>query len=128
MGVVYVGEHASLGNQAAIKLLHPDLSKNQELVERFFREAKAATQIQHPSIVQIFDYGVHPSGSAYFVMELLAGESLAARLKRVRTLATEKLSAIGRQIASALAAAHAKGIVHRDLKPDNLFLVPDDEA
>ena len=128
MGVLYVAEHATLGHKVAIKLLRPELSKDTGLVQRFFLEAKAATQIQHASIVQIFDYGVHPAtGSAFFVMELLAGESLAARLHAGR-LPIDKLISIGRQVASSLAIAHAKGIVHRDLKPDNLFLIPDEEA
>ena len=125
MGVVYVAEHALLGSRAVVKMLLPELSEQVEVVERFFNEAKAATRIKHPGIVQIFDFGHHPaSRSAYIVMEMLEGESLSARLKR-GSLSAHTAAVIARQVASALEAAHRKGIVHRDLKPDNVFLVPD---
>jgi serine/threonine-protein kinase len=128
MGVVYYAEHALIGTKAAVKVLHPALSHNREIVARFFNEARAAALINHPGIVQVFDFGTHaPSGSAYLAMEFLAGEALAGRLHRERALATPILLAITRQITSALEGAHGAGIVHRDLKPDNIFLVPDRE-
>ena len=127
MGVVYLAEHALLGRQAAVKVLLPELSQNQEIVTRFFNEARAATAIRHPGIVEIYDFGWNPDGSAYIVMEFLQGESLAARITRGRVGVAGGL-AIVRQVAGALAAAHAKGIVHRDLKPDNVFLVADPEV
>src|ERR1700741_4334932 len=71
MGAVYAGEHSLLGRKAAIKMLLPTLSQNQEIVQRFFNEARAATAIQDPGIVQIFDFGYHGDGSAYIVMEYL---------------------------------------------------------
>ena len=125
MGVVYAAEHPLIGRRAAIKLLLPELSQNQEMVTRFFNEARATTMIQHPGLVDIFDFGHAPNGSAYIAMEFLAGESLADRLARERPLQLDDQIAILRQLCSAVGAAHKKGIVHRDLKPDNVFLVPD---
>ncbi|MCE9573470.1 MAG: protein kinase, partial [Deltaproteobacteria bacterium] len=128
MGAVYVGVHALLGRAAAIKVLLPQFSQNQEIVQRFFNEARAATAIRHPGIVEIYDFGFAADGAAFIVMELCDGESLAARLKRHGVLPVAQALATTRQIAGALAAAHKAGIVHRDLKPDNVFLVPDPEV
>jgi serine/threonine protein kinase len=125
MGAVYVGVHRVIGRRAAIKVLLPQVSQRADLVQRFVTEAKAATAIRHPGIVEVFDYGTGPDGSAYLVMEYLEGESLAARMKSHGRLAIPQAVAIARQIALALGAAHRAGIVHRDLKPDNVFLVPD---
>ena len=124
MGAVYRARHDLLGKPAAVKLLRPELCEYPEMVERFFNEARAATAIRHPGIVEVFDFGYHDDGRAYLVMEFLDGESLAARLATTRT-SEVGAAVIARGIASALGAAHAKGIVHRDLKPDNIFLVPD---
>jgi eukaryotic-like serine/threonine-protein kinase len=124
MGVVYLAEHTLLGRSAAVKMLLPELSQDRIVVSRFFNEARAATSIRHPGIVEIYDFGFGADGSAYIVMEYLEGETLTRRAKK-RLISYESALAIVRQIASALAAAHAKGIVHRDLKPDNVFLVPD---
>jgi len=127
MGVVYVGEHVMLGSPAVVKVLATEVSEDRATVERFFNEAKAAAQIQHTGIVQIFDSGLHePSGSAFIIMELLGGESLRDLIKR-GPIPPAIAVAIARQIAGALSAAHRAGIIHRDLKPDNLFLVPDPE-
>ena len=128
MGAVYLGEHQALGRLAAIKVLQPALSARADIVQRFFNEARAATAIRDPGIVSIFDFGHDSAGNAYIVMELLDGESLDARLARLGRLRADDTMRIGRQVASALAAAHARGIVHRDLKPDNIFLVPDPEV
>ncbi len=127
MGVVYSAEHALIGRAAAVKVLLPEYSQNQAIVARFFNEAKAATSIRHPGIVEIYDFGWHTDNSAYIVMEYLQGETLAARRKRVGMHPSAALAAV-RQIAGALGAAHGKGIVHRDLKPDNIFIVPDAEV
>jgi serine/threonine-protein kinase len=123
MGVVYAAEHELMGKKAAVKLLLPELSANQEIVQRFFNEAKAATKIQHPGIVDVYDFGYHASGHAYIVMEFLQGESLTALLKK--GLQFGRVVDIAWQLASALGAAHKRGIVHRDVKPDNVFVVPD---
>jgi len=127
MGEVYLGRHRHIGRDAAIKVLLPELSKNEDVVARFFTEARATAAIRHPGIVEILDCDVLPSGRAYIVMEFLQGENLAERLARVGSFAEEMQTAasIVVQVAGALAAAHAKGIVHRDLKPDNVFLCGD---
>ncbi len=128
MGAVYRAQHEVLGRSAAIKLLRPELTANQELVQRFFIEAKAASAIHHPGIIEVFDFGYTDDGQAFIVMELLEGESLAARIEARGRLTELEVAQIGRGIAGALIAAHAKGIVHRDLKPDNVFLVPDPDV
>ncbi len=128
MGVVYIAIDTRLGRRAAIKQLLPAYSGDHDIVERFFNEAKAAASINHPSIVEIYDVGWHTDGSAYFAMKLLEGESLGRRMRGVRQLPIEIAATIARQVATALAAAHARGIVHRDLKPDNIMLVRDDEV
>jgi len=125
MGVVYRAEHLQLGRPAAIKMLLPSLSSDPAIVQRFFNEARAASAIDHPGIVEIYDYGTHADGSAFIIMALLRGESLEQRLAR-GPLTTADAANIAAQVAGALAAAHARGIVHRDLKPDNIFLVPND--
>ena len=112
MGVVYAAEHMLLRRPAAVKVLLPELSQNQDIVTRFFNEARAATAIRHPGIVEIYDFGYHHDGSAYIAMEYLEGESLAARMARGR-MPPAAVFAVARQLAGALAAAHAKGIVHR---------------
>jgi len=127
MGVVYVAHHEALGRRVVIKVLQPELCNDADMVQRFFHEARAATAIRSPGIVQVFDFGVTPDRRAYFVMELLEGESLAARLQR-RRFDLAECCRLGRQIANVLQAAHAAGITHRDLKPANLFLVPDPEV
>jgi serine/threonine protein kinase len=128
MGAVYTAVHSLLGRRAAVKVLLGELSRDQAAVQRFFNEARAATAIKHPSIVEIYDFGWSPDGAAYIVMELLEGESLATRLARVGRLPLDAALVVARQIATALGAAHRAGIVHRDLKPDNVFLVPDPEV
>jgi serine/threonine protein kinase len=125
MGAVYVAEHTLIGRQAAIKVLQREMSHRQDLVTRFFNEARAATAVKHPGIVEIYDFGYHTDGGAYIVMEYLEGETLGARLRRTGPLPAARAAALGRQVAGALGAAHAKGIVHRDLKPDNIFIVRD---
>jgi serine/threonine protein kinase len=125
MGTVYRAEHELLGRTAAVKLLRPELTANPELVQRFFNEAKAATAIRHPGIIEVFDFGHAEDGRAYLIMEFLDGDSLAKRLADRGRLSEQEAAQITRGIASALTAAHKRGIVHRDLKPDNIFLVPD---
>ena len=128
MGAVYMGEHPLIGKQVAVKVLLDDLVANEALVTRFFHEAKAANDIRHQNIVDIVDFGKieKPGGASghivYLIMELLEGQSLAARLDSKR-LSLDEVRHILQQCCSGLAASHAKGIIHRDLKPDNLFLV-----
>ncbi len=123
MGTVYAARHTLLGRPAAIKVLLPELSVRKDIVGRFFNEARAATSVDDPGIVQVFDFGYHTDGSAYIVMELLEGETLAACLRRDGVMPVGAALRIAQQIASSLGAAHGKRIVHRDLKPGNIFLV-----
>jgi putative nucleotidyltransferase with HDIG domain len=122
MGTVYYGEHTLIGRRAAIKILHPEVSRNPSILTRFLTEARAANDIRHPNVVEITDIGsvgdIH-----YIVMSYLEGETLGERLERNRILDEETTVRIVRQVASALTAAHDHGIVHRDLKPDNIFLL-----
>ncbi len=125
MGMVYRAEHTQLGKPAALKMLLPQLSSDQTIVQRFFNEARAASAIDHPGIVEVFDFGTAPNGAAYIVMALLKGESLEHPLQRGPLSPLDGASIVA-QVCGALAAAHAQGIVHRDLKPDNIFLTPND--
>jgi serine/threonine-protein kinase len=130
MGDVYRAEHQRVTKMtAAVKFLHLELSADPIVVERFFDEARAASMIQHPGIVQVFDCGFH-DGRAYLLMELLSGESLRERIMRTGSFVHDPrfVRLVVDQVAGALQAAHAKGIVHRDLKPDNVFLVPSDDV
>jgi serine/threonine protein kinase len=127
MGTVYLALHPIMGRKAAVKVLKPELARDESLVGRFFNEARAANAIRHPNIIDIIDVGMLPEENVpYMLMEFLEGESLSTRLEKSRLLPVEIAVEIAFQTASALAAAHSKGIVHRDLKPDNLFLVPDE--
>ena len=127
MGIVYAARHTLLDRPAAIKVLQPRYSSEQEVVRRLFNEARAVTSIRNPGIVEVYDFGWTPKGDAFIVMELLEGETLRARLRR-RSLGWSTALALMRQVAGALGAAHGRGIIHRDLKPDNIFLVPDAEV
>jgi len=128
MGTVYRAEHTLIGKLAAVKVLHPELSSNHDIVNRFFNEAKTTTSIKHPGIVEVFDFGYMASGHAFLVMEFLDGMSLADRCDTGDRLGEGEAAMLLRGVCSALSAAHAKGIVHRDLKPDNIFLVPDPDS
>jgi serine/threonine-protein kinase len=125
MGEVFLGVHRRLGRRVAVKLLLPEYCGSQNVLSRFFTEARATSSIDHPGIVQILDCDVHPSGRAYIVMEYLHGESLRAALGRVGPLTHDLPTAadVLAQAAEAVGAAHDKGIVHRDLKPDNIYLL-----
>ncbi|HEX3905844.1 MAG TPA: serine/threonine-protein kinase [Polyangia bacterium] len=122
MGEVYLAEHRHLKRKAAVKLLAPELVGRPDLLERFFLEARATSAIAHPGIVQVFDCEVDATGRPYIVMEFLDGETLAAVLARRGALPGLTAARLGRGMAEALEAAHAKGIVHRDLKPENIFV------
>ncbi len=122
MGIVYAATHPVIGKRAAIKVLRRAMSDNPATVDRFMQEARAVNQIGHPNIVDIFAFDKLPDGRCYLVMDLLAGESLRARIKRGPLPVREAIGVID-EVASALIAAHDKGFVHRDLKPDNVFLV-----
>jgi serine/threonine-protein kinase len=125
MGTVYLGEHTLLGRRAAIKVLLPLLSANEDIVRRFFNEARAVTRIADPGIVQIFDFGHHTDGSAFIVMELLDGEAMDKRIARIGRFGMLECLRLMRLVCSSLGVAHSRGIVHRDLKPENIFIVAD---
>jgi serine/threonine-protein kinase len=126
MGRVYEARHTRLsGKKFAIKLLHPDLARQPEVVTRFQREAEAASGIAHVNVVGVHDVNSTPDGQPYIVAELLEGEELGEYLERVGKVSLAATVRIGRQVCRALAAAHAQGIVHRDVKPENVFLTGD---
>src|SRR5690242_12950716 len=112
MGVVYLAVHTMIGRKAAIKLLKPEYCHDEEILGRFFNEARSAATIRHPGLVDVFDFGHHAGGGAYIAMEFLEGESLAARLKRDQRIALPFAIGVARQVAAAVGAAHARGIVH----------------
>ncbi len=121
--IVYRGVHKSIGSEVAIKVLRR--SGSPAMVKRFFHEAVAASQIRHPGIATVFDYGQADDGVAYLVMELLQGENLGDRLRRRGRLDPIEAARLMRQVCGALIAAHDADIVHRDIKPQNLFVVRD---
>lgn len=124
MGVVYLAEHPVIGKKVAMKAIHPELSRNPEVVSRFMIEAKSVNQIGHEHIVDISDFGRTPEGEFYFVMEYLQGQAMADRLKQVVKIPPAQALNIASQVADALFASHQHGIIHRDLKPENIYLCP----
>jgi serine/threonine-protein kinase len=128
MGSVWIGEHLTLETQVAVKFIHRILGEDPELAARFSFEAKAAAKIKSPHVVQTLDHGFMQDGTPYIVMELLEGESLAARLERAGWLSLKQCADVVTQVAKALSRAHAEGIVHRDIKPENIFLCPSEDG
>jgi serine/threonine-protein kinase len=122
MGIVYKVEHLHLGKNAAMKVLAPDTAQRPEMLRRFKLEAQAVSRLNHPNIVQTFDFG-QSDGALYLVMEHIKGEDLATIVKRDGPWSFERAARLFVQVCSGLSEAHEAGIVHRDLKPENLMVV-----
>jgi serine/threonine-protein kinase len=127
MGTLWVADHLALDRQVAVKFISAALDPP-EALERFRREATATARIKSPHVVQVHDYGSMSDGTPYLALELLDGESLAARIDGDGPLPLRDAAEVVLQLGRALAAAHKVGIVHRDIKPDNVFLVPNEDS
>jgi serine/threonine protein kinase len=123
MGRVYEAEHVEIGKRVAIKVLHPAYSRTPDLVERFRREARAASRIEHPNVVNVTDFGTTEDGSLFFVMEYIEGIELGLLIHREGPLGAVRALRIAEQMCEALQAAHDVGVIHRDLKPENILLL-----
>jgi serine/threonine-protein kinase len=126
MGAIWRAEHLALGVPVAVKLIDPEISRDESMLARFLREAKAAASLRSPHVVTVLDYGVDQA-LPFIVMELLEGENLRHRLKRVGRLGPSDTARILSHVARAVGRAHEAGIIHRDLKPENVFLVRNDD-
>jgi serine/threonine protein kinase len=129
MGRVYEAKHLRLKDRRfAIKVLHPELARDAEVVARFQREAESASSIGHPNVIDVYDVHKTPDGLPYMVGEFLEGHELGMQLEHQSRVEVSTAVHIARQVCRALSAAHKKGIVHRDMKPENVFLVEHDGA
>ncbi|HSZ83356.1 MAG TPA: serine/threonine-protein kinase [Polyangia bacterium] len=126
MGRVYEAEHTDIGKRVALKILHPAYSQTPDLVERLRREARAASKISHPNVVDVTDSGTTPDGAFFFVMEYIEGIELGELIFKEGKLGLARALNIGGQICRALQAAHAVNVIHRDLKPENVLILSRD--
>ena len=126
MGVVFAARHAVIERPLAIKVLKREVMRDTATIRRFVQEAKAASRIGHPNIVDVIDFGTTPDGMTYSVMEFVIGQTLGAAMRAAGPFPPLRAIRIAAQMARALGAAHDKGVVHRDLKPENVFLVDRD--
>jgi serine/threonine protein kinase len=128
MGEVYKATHTFLGSSRVIKVVHPHISGNTDAKDRFLREARAATKIQHQNVATLHDFASLPDGAHYMVWEFIAGENLAQRLKTRGTLPPRQAVRITLQALRGLDAIHRAGIIHRDISPENLMITAGDEV
>ncbi|HVY45851.1 MAG TPA: serine/threonine-protein kinase, partial [Minicystis sp.] len=124
MGSVYEAEQTSLARRVAVKLLKPDLLRDELSKKRFYYEARAASRLNHPNSVAVFDFGATDDGVPFIVMEYLSGKDLADVLYESGRLDAPRVCRIARAVLAALGEAHALGIYHRDMKPENVILLP----
>lgn len=124
MGAVWRARHVLTGRKLAVKMLDESYVENRSVVERFGREARAASACQHPGIVEVLDLDRSEEGIPFLVMEFLEGEDLARRIERRGRLSQAEILDLGTKLLEALEAAHDSGIIHRDLKPENIYVVP----
>ncbi|MEO5730648.1 MAG: serine/threonine-protein kinase, partial [Byssovorax sp.] len=124
MAAVYVANH-KIGRREAIKILHREVAQQPDVLARFEQEAHAVNRFQHPGAVEIRDIDVAEDGSPFLVMELLSGESLGERVRRLGTIPLDEVLRLTDELLDVLAAAHSHGIIHRDIKLDNLFVQTD---
>lgn len=124
MGSVYAARPHAGGSEVAIKILRPDLAKQDQFAARFEREAQASSRLQHPNVVRSLEYGEMPDGGAFMVMQLMRGKDLVQVLEAEQQIPWQRVCKIGAEVAEALVAAHASGVIHRDLKLSNVMLEP----
>ena len=128
MGSVYEAEHTVLPRRAAIKVMHGELKRHPGMASRMVQEAAILEDIHHPGIVRVYECNLLPDQRVWMAMELVEGETLAAKLQRADTLSPQEVATLLADVADVLAAVHARDIVHRDLKPDNLIFAPTSRA
>lgn len=127
MGDVYRARHVGLGSDVALKIMRPSIAGETSFKERFYREARAASRLEHPNSVRVLDYGQEADGLVYLAMEFLRGRDLLQVIEKEWPLSDERIVDILVQTLAAVSAAHGHGIVHRDLKPENIMVVPDED-
>src|SRR5262245_26580605 len=125
MGAVYEADGVRGEGKRAIKMLHPEFVKEEQILQRFYAEAQACRALQHPNIAQVYDAATAEDGTPYLVMELLNGIPVSTYMEKGKQVPVQQAAPIIHGVLQALALAHSQRVVHRDLKPDNLFLVRD---
>ena len=127
MGEVYLAQDTKLDRKVAIKFLHEEFSKDADKLNRFVQEAKAASALNHPNILTVYEIG-EVDGKNYIATELIDGQTLREHLSHKESLQLNSILKIGVQVSEALSAAHQAGIIHRDIKPENIMLRKDGYA